>query len=251
MLVDDPPGEGRIRQECLPLVRQIGGEIGDDRIATLGVLEQRPLERNPFDIRNTLQHLDFAERHHGDAGHHPALAVDKQQVQPQNVQQKAERERDAVVREAGQQEPSHHDPVACQRRGKNHVAAADPRVGLDGQTSPKCDDDGDRVADQRVEPRGFQHLAEKQPPDRPGKQRSDQKGAGELEAPAGKNGTAIAPVDRLVLHHEVQRSIAGSIGGGKPTSPRPRTAIRSPPAMPYSAAARTGDGRRAALPIPR
>ena len=162
-------------------------------------MQLRTPERHPVDRLDAGEPVEGAIRYDGDAAAHPALGIDVEKVQPEDVEDEAQRQRDAVIGKASEREPDEHQAVARERRRKNHVAPADAGVGLDRKPRPESNDDRDDVSGQRVEARlldegSRQDRSAKQPRD----QRAEYKRADELEAAAGEKGYAGGRLSALV-----------------------------------------------------
>src|SRR5690349_9451583 len=104
-LVDDSARKRGVGEEALPLVRQVGTEIGNDRVACASIVELRALENMPLDPADLHDLVGGPERHDGYSPPQPALGVDVKQIQPRNVEQEAGGEAEAIVWKSGQDEP--------------------------------------------------------------------------------------------------------------------------------------------------
>ena len=108
-------------------------------------MKLRALQHVPVDVVDLRQPVGRAERDHRDPPPDFPLGADVEEIEPGDVEQEAGREPDAVVGEAGQDEPDDDDAMAGQRRRQDHRASPDARVGLDRQPRPEGDRDRDAL----------------------------------------------------------------------------------------------------------
>jgi hypothetical protein len=89
-LINDAAGERRVGKESLPFVRRIGGEVGNDGIASPRVLKPRTAKNHPVDRVDVLKAIDRAEGHHRNAAP-DAVGREIEDVKPADVESEPER----------------------------------------------------------------------------------------------------------------------------------------------------------------
>ena len=225
-LVDNPAGKCRVGEECLPFGRQLGREVCDDRVAAARVMQLRAAERQPIDRIDPGEPVDRTIRDDCDTPSHSALRIDVEQVKPEDMKDEAQRERQAVVGEARQDEPDQHRAVTRQRGREDYVAASDTRIGLDRESRPEGDDDRDDIASQRVKA-GF--LRKRTGKDRSAKQPRDQSAehqrSRKLKATARQERRATARFQPL-LRGSFQSRLSGRVHESPVTPTRSRAYYR-------------------------
>ena len=104
-LIDNPAGKRGVGQERFPFVGQSSAEIGDDGLATADIGKTRPLHDQPVYGVDLPQSPDMAIGNDREAAANVPLGVHVEELEPDDVQQKAAEKADTIVGKAGEDEP--------------------------------------------------------------------------------------------------------------------------------------------------
>jgi hypothetical protein len=109
------PFERAVGEEALPLVGNVGAQIGDDRVERPG--SGSSLSRTQA-TSGPSQMLDVAERHHADAQPLLPLQLEVDDIVPDTHSSEAADELEAAIIEAREEEDRQHDPVGAAKLGR-------------------------------------------------------------------------------------------------------------------------------------
>jgi hypothetical protein len=146
---DEPAVDCGIGQEAFPFVRYVGVEIGDDHVDH-GVAVVGLGKPNPAYVRDREQVIDPAERDDTDAEPLLPLQLEVDDIIPEQAEQEADREMDAAIVEAAEEEDREHQAVTDREARQDMIGSANARIMGDAAKAVIAGDKGEGGAGERV-----------------------------------------------------------------------------------------------------
>eukprot|EP01136_Pigoraptor_vietnamica_P003704 Opistho-1_new@33256 len=122
--------QGRVRQEPLPIVRQIGPQIGGDDLLRRHFRQAWGPQTRTEQARHIVELFDVAERHHADADRRARLAQERDCVEPDIAADEPEDQDQAII-VPSRNDQHHDDQRIADTEGREHEVAG-MRTGIGG-----------------------------------------------------------------------------------------------------------------------